>query len=208
MANAVLGRAPELLVAGRFVESLTSGPAACVFVGDAGIGKTALWRDTVAAARAGGAYVLECAPTEVETALAYSSLADLFSGIEPPVFAGLPAPQRETLEVALLRAGTSDAVGTARGCDGDHLGDDRACHVEPGARCRRRHPMARPAVRKGARSQAGGRNITEDSYSQMIPLQDLLTLTTAGSVSLTCNGFSGIAIGGKITAIQVSALHG
>ena len=42
----------------------------------------------------------------------------------------------------------------------------------------------------------------------MIPLQDLLTLTTAGSVSLTCNGFSGIAIGGKITAIQVSALHG
>ena len=114
MANAVLGRAPELLVAGRFVESLTSGPAACVFVGDAGIGKTALWRDTVAAARAGGACVLECAPTEAETALAYSSLADLFSGIEPPVFAGLPAPQREALEVALLRAGTSDAVAGQR----------------------------------------------------------------------------------------------
>jgi hypothetical protein len=53
-----------------------------------------------------------------------------------------------------------------------------------------------------------GLGITEDSYSQMMALQDLLTVSTAGSVSLSCNGFSGIATGGKITAIQVSALHG
>jgi len=53
-----------------------------------------------------------------------------------------------------------------------------------------------------------GTGITEDSYSQVIALQDLLTMSAAGSVRLTCNGFSGIAIGGKITAIQVSALHG
>lgn len=53
-----------------------------------------------------------------------------------------------------------------------------------------------------------GTGITEDSYSQVIALQDLLTVSAAGSVSLSCNGFSGIAIGGKVTAIQVSALHG
>jgi hypothetical protein len=53
-----------------------------------------------------------------------------------------------------------------------------------------------------------GTGITEDSYSQMMALQDLLTVSTAGQVSMTCNGFSGIATGGKITAIQVSALHG
>lgn len=53
-----------------------------------------------------------------------------------------------------------------------------------------------------------GLGIAEDSYSALIPLQDLLTLSAAGSASLTCNGFSGIAIGGKITAIPVSALHG
>jgi hypothetical protein len=53
-----------------------------------------------------------------------------------------------------------------------------------------------------------GTGITEDSYSQIMALQDLLTLSTAGSVSMTCNGFSGIATGGKITAIQVSAIHG
>lgn len=119
MAHALLGRAPELLVARRFIDSLVveglaSGPAACIFVGPAGIGKTALWRDTVAAARAGGGHVLECAPAEVETALAYSSLADLFSAIEPAVFAGLPAPQREALEVALLRTGASDLVAGQR----------------------------------------------------------------------------------------------
>jgi hypothetical protein len=53
-----------------------------------------------------------------------------------------------------------------------------------------------------------GTGITTDSYSQVISLQDLRTVSSPGSVSMTCNGFSGIATGGKITAIQVSALNG
>ena len=44
MESVVLGRDDELLVVGRFLESLSSGPAACVLEGEAGIGKTALWR--------------------------------------------------------------------------------------------------------------------------------------------------------------------
>ena len=57
--------------------------------------------------------MLSCAPAEVETALSYSSLADLLSGIEPSL-AALPAPQRDALEVALLQAGSADAVAGQR----------------------------------------------------------------------------------------------
>jgi DNA-binding CsgD family transcriptional regulator len=114
MENRVLGRDEEMLVVGRFLDNLFSGPAACVLEGDAGIGKTALWRAGVAAAGVAGVRVLTCAPAEVETALAYSSLADLLAGIEPKLIEGLPGPQRAALEVALLQAGSSDAVAGQR----------------------------------------------------------------------------------------------
>jgi DNA-binding CsgD family transcriptional regulator len=58
--------------------------------------------------------VLSCAPAEVETALSYSSLADLLAGIEPSLVEALPVPQRAALEVALLRAGSGDAVAGQR----------------------------------------------------------------------------------------------
>jgi len=114
MENGVLGRDEEMLVVGRFLDNLFSGPVACVLEGDAGIGKTALWRAGVAAARGAGVRVLTCAPAEVETALSYSSLADLLAGIEPKLIEGLPGPQRAALEVALLRAGSGDAVAGQR----------------------------------------------------------------------------------------------
>ena len=100
----------ELQAVGRFLDSLTEGPAACVFEGDAGIGKTALWRKGVACARAAGLRVLSCTPAEVEAALSYASLADLMAGVEPHVVAGLAPPQRDALEIALLRTGRNDAV--------------------------------------------------------------------------------------------------
>jgi len=114
MADGVLGREKELQAVGRFLESLTDGPAACVLEGEAGIGKTALWREGVASARVASLRVLWCAPAEVESAFSYSSLADLLEGVEPDVFAALPAPQRDALEVALLRAGRADAVAGQR----------------------------------------------------------------------------------------------
>jgi DNA-binding CsgD family transcriptional regulator len=114
MQSAVLGRDQELRIVGRFLDALALGPAACVLEGEAGIGKTALWREGVLAARAAGARVLSCAPGEVETALSYSSLADLLGDVEPTVYALLPAPQREALEVALLRAGHGDAMAGPR----------------------------------------------------------------------------------------------
>ncbi len=58
MAAAVLGREEELDAVGRFLGSLAEGPAACLLEGHAGIGKTALWREGVASARAASLRVL------------------------------------------------------------------------------------------------------------------------------------------------------
>jgi AAA ATPase domain len=85
-----------------------------VFEGEAGIGKTARWRDGVARAREASVRVLWCAPGEVEAALSYSPLADLLVAVEAEILAALPAPQRDALEVALLRAGAADAVASQR----------------------------------------------------------------------------------------------
>ncbi len=111
----VLGRERELHAIGAFLDALAlGGPSACLLEGEAGIGKTALWRGAVASARAASFRVLSCAPGETEAALAYSSLADLLSDVEPQAFASLPDPQRVALEVALLRMSPSGAVAGHR----------------------------------------------------------------------------------------------
>lgn len=45
-------------------------------------------------------------------------------------------------------------------------------------------------------------------YAATVSLQDLLTLNAPGTVTMSCNGFQMLARGGKITAIQVSHIHG
>ena len=114
MTRVVLGREQELRVVGAFLDSLADGPAGCVLEGDAGIGKTALWLEGVAAAQAASFRVLSCAPAESESPLSYSSLTDLLAKVEPELLAALAAPQRDALEVALLRAGSGDAVAGPR----------------------------------------------------------------------------------------------
>ncbi len=114
MAGVVLGRDAEQQRLSRFLESLKKGPAACVLEGDAGIGKTALWRDGLVMARADSVRVLWCAPAEVEAALSYSALADLLEEVEPEILAALPAPQRDALEIALLRTDPGDATASQR----------------------------------------------------------------------------------------------
>lgn len=114
MANVVLGRREELRQVGLFLDSVVNGPAGCVFQGAAGIGKTALWREGVAAAQARSYRVLCCAPAEVEGRLSLASLADLLSGIEEDAFASLPVPLRGALDVALLRVDQADSVAEPR----------------------------------------------------------------------------------------------
>src|SRR5437868_573652 len=114
MAGVVIGRDSEQQRLSRFLEALPQGSAGCVLEGEAGVGKTALWRSGVDAARATGIRVLVCAPAELEAALSYSALSDSLAGVESEILAGLPVPQREALEIALLRADPGDAAASQR----------------------------------------------------------------------------------------------
>jgi AAA ATPase domain len=70
--------------------------------GEAGIGKTTVWR-AGATWTAGRSYtVLSCRPAQSETALSFSGLGDLLDPVLDRVLPLLPSPQRRALEVALL----------------------------------------------------------------------------------------------------------
>ena len=139
-------------VVGAFLDSLADGPAGCVLEGDAGIGKTALWREGVAAAQAASFRVLSCAPAESEAPLSYSSLTDLLAGVEPELFAALAA-------AAARRARGRAPAGRerrrrcrpARGRDGCGVGADRAGRADARRRRGRRRPVARLCLGAGAR---------------------------------------------------------
>jgi DNA-binding CsgD family transcriptional regulator len=78
------------------------GPWAVALEGEAGIGKSTLWREVVDAARARGVRVLAARPAESEQTFAYAGLGDLLDGLLPDLLAELTPPQRRALEVALL----------------------------------------------------------------------------------------------------------
>jgi DNA-binding CsgD family transcriptional regulator len=73
-----------------------------VLEGEAGIGKTTLWRSGIAMAQRAGFRVLEARPVEPESSLAFAALGDLLREELDGVLPTLPAPQRRSLEVALL----------------------------------------------------------------------------------------------------------
>jgi DNA-binding CsgD family transcriptional regulator len=105
MPDGVVGRERELLATAEFLQALESGPAALVFEGEAGIGKTTLWREAAALAETSGLRVLSTRPAESEQRLSFAALTDLLEGIELELFRELPAPQRIAIEAALLRGG-------------------------------------------------------------------------------------------------------
>jgi DNA-binding CsgD family transcriptional regulator len=102
-AELIVGREVErarvaaFLAAPGWARSLT-------LVGDPGIGKTTVWEAGVAEGRANGLRVLITRATEPELQLSYVALADLLDEVDTAAVDGLPAPQRQALEVAILRA--------------------------------------------------------------------------------------------------------
>jgi DNA-binding CsgD family transcriptional regulator len=94
-------------------------PALLAISGEAGAGKSTLWRAGIAAAADAGCRVLRSEPSAAEAEAAFAGLSDLLSGVLPDVTAGIPEPQREALEVALLlrpageRPPAAHAVGLA-----------------------------------------------------------------------------------------------
>jgi DNA-binding CsgD family transcriptional regulator len=102
-ARAVVGRERELGSLERFLEAVPDGPVGLLIEGEAGIGKTTLWKQAAAAARERSYQVLVSRPVESDTQLAFSALGDLLEDVGAEHLSGLPGPQRRALEVALLR---------------------------------------------------------------------------------------------------------
>src|SRR5437016_13526881 len=96
----IVGRDGELAALRGFFEK--PFPAALLIEGEAGIGKTTIWREAVREAEAGGHRVLSASPTEGETRLPFAALGDLLGGAIGDVLDRLPSPQRHALAVALL----------------------------------------------------------------------------------------------------------
>jgi ATP/maltotriose-dependent transcriptional regulator MalT len=91
-----------------------AGPDAVLLVGEAGIGKSAVWSGAVAAARSAGTRVLSTTAAEAESSMAYVVLGDLLEPVADQVIPALPEPRREALEVALLRAPGSHRTPSVR----------------------------------------------------------------------------------------------
>jgi DNA-binding CsgD family transcriptional regulator len=98
----VFGRASELARLERFLDDVRLGPSALLIEGEAGVGKTTIWRATVAATRRRGYRVLSCHPAESEASLSFAGLGDLlYEALKEP-HPSLPAPQSRALKVAVL----------------------------------------------------------------------------------------------------------
>jgi predicted ATPase len=97
----VVGRDDELAYLRAFLAAPERGPSALVVEGEAGIGKTTLWRAGVDEDRELPALVLTATPAEAETKLSFAALGDLLEGVLDAL-PELPGPQRRALEVALV----------------------------------------------------------------------------------------------------------
>ena len=111
----VVGRESELDSVRDFLDRVGAGACAFLVDGEAGIGKTTLWRAAVTAAAERQQRVLSSRPVEPETALPFAALGDLLEGVGDDVLGGLPGPQRAALEIALLRAELTGQPAGAQG---------------------------------------------------------------------------------------------
>ena len=92
----LVGREQELGELARFLDAVPAGPVGLLLEGDAGIGKTTLWREAVLEALDRSYCVLSCRPVESEAQLAFTALGDLLERFPiqrppscPPRSAGL-----------------------------------------------------------------------------------------------------------------------
>ena len=99
----VLGREAELASATSFLDGIAERAQALVIEGDAGIGKTAVYRAVVEDAAARGYVVLSCAGEETEARLSFVGLTDLIGDVVDELAAPLPPAQLEALDLALSR---------------------------------------------------------------------------------------------------------
>ena len=97
----VVGRDAELRSLRDFVERVAGGAVALVLEGEAGMGKTTLWRAAVEHAEDLGLTVLQAQPFESETTLSFAGIGDLLDPVLDAALEPLPAVQERALSRAL-----------------------------------------------------------------------------------------------------------
>ncbi len=100
--QSIIGRDDERRTLDGFLDAIEDGPVGLLLDGEAGIGKTALWKACLAAGEDRSFRVLSCRPIESDAELAYAGLGDLLRRDLADALVELPEPQRRALEVALL----------------------------------------------------------------------------------------------------------
>jgi DNA-binding CsgD family transcriptional regulator len=115
MVEVIVGRDAELASLRDFVGRVSGGAVAFVLEGEAGMGKTTLWRAAVDHADEVGLIVLQTQPAESETTLSFSGVGDLLDPVLEIALERLPVVQRNALSRALA------------------LGDEEGPAVEPRA---------------------------------------------------------------------------
>jgi DNA-binding CsgD family transcriptional regulator len=99
----VVGRSSELGRIKEFLRVAAARPRALVVTGDPGIGKTAVWAESVRRARTGTQTTLVAQATEAERTVAFSALADLLLDLSDHALETLPPSQANALRIALRR---------------------------------------------------------------------------------------------------------
>ena len=106
----IVGREPELAVVQQFLRGLAGPPASLVLEGVAGIGKTAIWTEAVAAARVNGAAVRTCRCSQADAGWAFAGLGDLLEGLSDDIAVELPAVQQRAFSGAMLQSEAPDSA--------------------------------------------------------------------------------------------------
>jgi DNA-binding CsgD family transcriptional regulator len=99
----IVGREAQLIEVEAFLGASARGFAVLVLEGNEGIGKTTVWREARRRAQGRGTLVLWCRPSPAEATLSFAAVGDLLARVDDEALATLPEPQREALEVALMR---------------------------------------------------------------------------------------------------------
>src|SRR6476469_6118601 len=107
----MVGRDTEFSAVAELLSApVDDAPAGLVLWGQAGIGKSTIWRAGLELAADHGHTVMMCRPAEAELRLSYAGLTDLLAETDPAVLGCLSGPQRRVLDAALLHGG-HDHVG-------------------------------------------------------------------------------------------------
>jgi DNA-binding CsgD family transcriptional regulator len=125
-----LVRSAEWRQVRAFAETIRAAPAALAVQGEAGAGKSTLWRAGIQTAATAGYRVLRSEPSASETDLSFAGLSDLLAGVLPLVAEQVPGPQLEALEIALLLRPASGEPPAARAVGLAVLAVLRGCLAE------------------------------------------------------------------------------